>query len=91
NMDYATNGVFVWMKTLTVILILYDIMCQYSINLFRRFSKSPYLQMPPSLTVLGGIGQFHVHGHQTQCFPRFSVNFIEGTGVQGGETMEPLW
>ena len=90
-MDYSTNGVFVWMKSLTIILILYDIMCQYHINLVRRFSKSPYLDMPPGLTILGGIGQFHVRGHQTQCFPCFSVNFIEGAGVQGGETMEPLW
>lgn len=90
-MDYSTNGVFMSLQSLTIILILYDIMCQYSINLLRRFSLSPYLRMPSGLTILGGIGQFHVHGHRTQCFPRYSVNFIEGAGVQGGETMEPLW
>ena len=47
--------------------------------------------MPPGLTILRGIGQFHVHGHVATCFPRFSLNFIPGAGVQDGEIIETLW
>ncbi|TBU38589.1 hypothetical protein BD309DRAFT_841937, partial [Dichomitus squalens] len=60
-------------------------------NLFRRFANSSKLTMPDGLTIHRGIGQFHVHGRQTSCFSRYSVNFIPGTGMQHGETMEPLW
>ncbi|PIL25433.1 hypothetical protein GSI_13323 [Ganoderma sinense ZZ0214-1] len=47
--------------------------------------------MPPGLTILRGIGQFHVHGHVAKCFPRFSCNFIAGAGMQDGEIIETLW
>lgn len=47
--------------------------------------------MPAGLQFLRGIGQFHVHGHLTRCFPRFSLNFIKGAGVQDGEILETLW
>lgn len=90
-MDYIVHWIFVYLNGLTRILILYDIMCQYFVNLRKRFAQSPHLHMPPGLNILRGIGQFHVHGHVAQCFPRFSLNFISGAGVQDGEIIETLW
>ena len=85
------HWIFAYLCGLTRILILYDIMCQYFVHLYARFTKSPHLHMPPGLTILRGIGQFHVHGHMAQCFPRYSLNFIPGAGVQDGEIIETLW
>ena len=90
-MDYVMHWIFAYLFGLTRILILYDIMCQYFIHLHARFTKSPHLYMPPGLTILRGIGQFHVHGHMAQCFPHFSLNFISGAGIQDGEIIETLW
>ncbi|TFK80385.1 hypothetical protein K466DRAFT_455186, partial [Polyporus arcularius HHB13444] len=91
NMDYILHWILAFLNGLTMVLVLYDIMCQYFIHLHRRFEDSPYLHMPPGLLFLRGIGQFHVHGHLTRCFPRFSLNFIKGVGIQDGEILETLW
>lgn len=91
NMDYILHWIIAYLNGLCRILILYDIMCQYFVHLLARFARSPHLQMPAGLTILRGIGQFHVHGHIDECFPRFSLNFISGAGVQDGEIIETLW
>lgn len=90
-MDYAVNSVLSSLNGLPSLLIMYDIMCQYFVNFRKRFAQSPMLDLPPGLSILRGIGQFHVHGHVTECFPRFSVNFIPGAGQQDGEIIETLW
>lgn len=91
-MDWVLKWVFAWLSGLPWLLLIYDIMCQYAVNLRRRFQGSPYLEWPESIkTFLGGIGQFHIHGHKASCFPRFSVNFIKGAGYQDGEILETLW
>ena len=90
-MDYVLHWVLAFLNGLTNILVLYDIMCQYFVHLYERFEKSPHLTMPPGLTLLRGIGQFHVHGHVTKCFARYSSNFIRGAGSQYGEILESLW
>uniref|UniRef100_A0A5K1K6H8 Cell surface hydrophobicity-associated protein n=1 Tax=Ganoderma boninense TaxID=34458 RepID=A0A5K1K6H8_9APHY len=91
NMDYILHWIFAYLNGLRRILILYDIMCQYFVHFYKRFAHSPHLHIPPGLKILRGIGQFHVHGHISQCFPRFSLNFIAGAGVQDGEIIETLW
>lgn len=91
NMDYVLHWVLAYLNGLTIILVLYDIMCQYYTHLRERFSKSPYLSIPDGVKFLRGIGQFHVHGHLPRCFARFSANFIRGIGVQDGEILETLW
>ena len=91
-MDWALKYVFSWLNGLPWLLLLYDIMCQYGVNVRRRFSESPSLKWPSTLKHFhGGIGQFHIHGHRPACFPRFSVNFIKGAGYQDGEILETLW
>ena len=91
-MDWVLHWVLVWINGITWILVLYDIMCQYSVNVKRRFRESPALEWPSTLTTFHvGIGQFHIHGHRPACFPRYSVNFMLGAGNQDGEILETLW
>ncbi|KAG1803526.1 uncharacterized protein HD556DRAFT_1303602 [Suillus plorans] len=43
------------------------------------------------MDIIPGIGLWHVHGHQDNCFVRYASNFIHGTGRIDGEIMETLW
>lgn len=69
------------------VLLLYDIACQYSIHLMERIGKF----LPSGVVVDRGIGMFHVHGHQEECFYRFAPSFIPGAGNVAGEIVETLW
>ena len=90
-MDYSAHWAINAVPGLIILILIYDIICQFYIHLFTRFERGSHLMMPPNITLLFAIGQFYVHGHQGQCFPRFSLNFVQGVGIQDGETMEPLW
>ncbi|KAI1786131.1 hypothetical protein LXA43DRAFT_1065354, partial [Ganoderma leucocontextum] len=85
NMDYCLCQVALYLTGLYILLALYDIWCFYYVHLFRRIKESPGLSLPTNLEIVGGIGQFHVHGHRRECYPRFSPNFIPGAGILLGE------
>jgi hypothetical protein len=74
------------------LLALYDILCSWAINFHKRNQASPKLQLPPHLVnFIGGIGQFHIHGHVDRCFVRYSTTYIQGAGLTEGEIMETGW
>jgi hypothetical protein len=79
------------MKDIPVVLLMYDIMCQYRVNFKRRVKKSPELILPRALELQTGIGLFHIHGHQDSCLPQYSPSFIPGAKQVDGEIMETLW
>jgi hypothetical protein len=37
------------------------------------------------------VGKFHLGAHIRSCFPKYSLNFIPGSGQIDGEIMETLW
>lgn len=91
-MDYSLSQALAYnMPESPTAVVIYDIMCQYGVHLRSRFEQSPFLHLPDGISIDGGIGLFHVHGHQDTCYPRFAPNFIPGTGRQDGEIMETLW
>jgi hypothetical protein len=47
--------------------------------------------MIPEMTIIPGIGLWHVHSHQDSCYVQYASNFIEGIGQINGEIMETLW
>ena len=69
----------------------YDINCSFWEHFLERVQKSDFLEVPEAMEFLREIGLFHVHGHQNQCFMRFSPNFIPGAGMIDGEIIETLW
>jgi hypothetical protein len=93
NIDYAVckalNGKN--MEKVKRALLVYDIFCQWFINFKIRVDHSPYLSVPEGMVVEGGIGDFHVKGHVDDCFTRFALLFIIGSGVIDGEILETLW
>ena len=72
-------------------LISYDVMCQWSVHMMERVTRSNYLKKPNNLELRLAIGLFHIHGHQDTCLPRYSPSFIEGARQIDGETIETLW
>ena len=72
-------------------LIIYDICCQWLIHFRERVSKSDYLDLSDSLEITGAVGKWHLAAHIPECFPRFTLNFIEGAAEVEGEILETLW
>ena len=92
NMDYALcKAAQHNMEGITRAVTFYDINCQYNKHLRVRVDRSRFLEMVPELTIIPGIGLWHVHGHQDSCYVRYASNFIEGIGRIDGEIMETLW
>jgi len=72
-------------------LIVYDICCQWSIHFRQRVSESEFLELWDSLEIIGAVGKWHLAAHIPECFPKFSLNFVEGSGEVEGEILETLW
>ena len=63
-MDYSLCKALSYnMESISVALVMYDIMCQYGVHLKKQVEKSPGLSLPSSLELQTGIELFHIHGH----------------------------
>ena len=92
NMDYAfINAVNYWCGILTLVLLLYDVACQYYKKLWERMEKYTLIALPADTELRFGIGLFHIHGHQNDCFAKFAPTFIDGVGEVAGEIGETTW
>ncbi|KAF8258432.1 hypothetical protein EI94DRAFT_1519298, partial [Lactarius quietus] len=70
NMDYSICKALSYnMEDIPVMLVMYDIMCQYKVHFEKRVKMSPELSVPSSLELRTRIGLFHIHGHQDSCLP----------------------
>jgi len=93
NMDWslcealATTNV----DQLDKVLHIYDINCQYHVNLTARIQRNAELSIPDKVTLIHAIGLFHVHGHKDECLYRFATSYVPGAGVVDGEILETLW
>jgi hypothetical protein len=72
-------------------LIIYDICCQWSIHFHQRVSESDFLELWDSMEITCAVGKWHLAAHIPECFPKFTLNFIEGAGQVEGEILETLW
>lgn len=68
-MDYSLCECFKTtnMDGIKTTLCIYDIMCQYHVNLLRRISDATTLSIPEALIIIKAIGLWHVHGHREEC------------------------
>ena len=91
-MDYAIVQAIGYVAIVTYILLLYDIVCQFWVNFLSRIAQCPQLSiLPLGLSIIPGIGLFHVHSHKKECYPRYAPLFIQGAGMINGEILETLW
>ena len=91
-MDYAIVQAIGYITIVSYILLLYDVICQFWVNFLTRIAQCHQLPtLPPNLSIIPGIGLFHVHGHKKECYPRYAPSFIPGAGMIDGEILETLW
>ena len=91
-MDYALwNAIRYWNSLLLLVMLFYDVVCQYHVKLMQRMAEGKFLGLPDGTKIHYGIGVWHIHGHQKSCYCRFSPLFIEGAGNIDGELIETLW
>ena len=68
-------------------LIIYDICCQWIIHFHERVSQSEFSELADSMDITGAVGKWHHAAHIPECFPKFSLNFVEGAGQGEGEIL----
>lgn len=92
NMDYLAASV---MRLFAVLLILisYDIACQWFIHLYKRMEEHwpADLKVPPSIKVIPAIPKLHEPMHRKKGHQMYSLNFIPGAGKADMETPERVW
>ena len=93
NVDYSVcNALNFNTDGLTESLVIYDIMCQYSVHFKDRIRRaSDYLFVDPDMKFLGAVGKFHLADHVDSCFSKWTLNFMQGAGHVDGEILETLW
>jgi hypothetical protein len=92
NVDYAICGALKYQSVgLPQALVIYDIGCQWIINFKRRLAESSHLSIPEDIELLVAVGKFHLTSYVRQCFARYSLNFVQGSGQVDGEILETLW
>lgn len=92
NIDYAICNALKYNSWgLLEALVIYDIGCQWIIHFLKRLKESSHLSIPDVMTLLVGVGKFHLSAHIRDCFVKYSLNFIYGAGQLDGEILETLW
>lgn len=91
NIDYAVCQSLCSMKNNPRVVTIYDVACQWSRNFNYRVQNSKYLEIPSGLQIVPAVGKWHLGAHVVDCFPKFSLNFIQGIGQIDGEILETLW
>lgn len=89
---------YIWLSTLKhsknqKILSIYDIMCQWSKNLFSRIENVPALIARPvdPQDLETAIPKFHILAHGSPCAIPYSLNYKTGVGRVDGEGVERCW
>lgn len=91
NMDYCFTQALKQCEQCKAVCHYYDINCSYWEHFLERCEDNEFLEKPEHMMFYQGIGLFHVHGHQDECFPRYAPSFITGAGQLDGEIVETLW
>jgi hypothetical protein len=91
NIDYAVCQSLCSMRSNLRVVAIYDVACQWSRNFKWRVKGSKYLDIPANLEMTPAVGKWHLGAHVVNCFPKFSLNFIQEIGQVDGEILETLW
>jgi bacterioferritin-associated ferredoxin len=94
NMQLALFKSLRTMNRPVPVVLSYDINCQFSINLWKRFESLPddLKDTPtPPCDWTHCIPKMHILGHIRLCQIIYSLNYIFGCGRTCGECIERMW
>ncbi|KAK7015533.1 hypothetical protein VNI00_019094 [Paramarasmius palmivorus] len=91
--DYVFRKALSSFLELLYVLAIYDVACQWFVNLLTRLEKlPPHIRLVnPKMKITPGIGKLHEPGHKQVNHEQYSLNYIPGAGKADGESMERLW
>jgi hypothetical protein len=91
-MDYIFASA-VQKTALLLILVSYNIACQWFINLFKQMEEhwQSDLHLPSSTTFIPAIPKLHEPMHESANHQVFSLNYIHGVGLSDLECPERVW
>ena len=80
-------------SALLLILISYDIACQWFTNLAKRMVEHwpTHLHLPPTTTFIPAVPKLHEPMHSTVNHQVYSLNYIPGVGQSDLECPERVW
>ncbi|KAJ7177592.1 hypothetical protein C8R46DRAFT_1212338 [Mycena filopes] len=92
NMDYIVASALLGF-TLLLLMISYDIACQWKINLAERNKRLPKkLRLPlAAFTLQCALPVWHAGSHNEDCEKDNSLSFKVGVGKSDGEGVERVW
>ncbi|KAG9225760.1 hypothetical protein CCMSSC00406_0007770 [Pleurotus cornucopiae] len=91
NMDFIVLSAVVGL-TLSTLMIIYDIACQWSSNFATRMKELPSsLHITSNVHIEYAIPKCHLHAHQVACQTPNSLNLKPGVGRTDGEGIERDW
>ncbi|KAK7051669.1 hypothetical protein VNI00_004648 [Paramarasmius palmivorus] len=91
NMDYILLSSIIGCLAM-LIVISYDIACQWGKHFLTRMAAMPeYLHRPSWQQFKFKVPKFHLPAHVEKCFATFAYNFTPGVGLTDGEAPERLW
>jgi hypothetical protein len=91
-MDYVLLSTLLGI-TIAMLVVSYDVACQWSINFARRLAVFPVAMQFEISDVFFTtvIPKFHILGHGKQCQSTWSLNFRRWMGRTDGEGVEREW
>ncbi|PPQ82484.1 hypothetical protein CVT26_012847 [Gymnopilus dilepis] len=92
NMDYIFGSVL-QLILVALVLISYDVACQWFVNLATRMKKDWPDEIKPSrpIRLIPAIPKLHYSMHETAGHEVYSLNLIPGAGLSDCECPERVW
>lgn len=93
-MDYIFGSAIQGFKEHPVVLISYDISCQWFTNLDKRMAAKDWpkaFTIPKNTTLIPAIPKLHEPMHIAESHQVYSLNYIPGVGLSDMETPERVW
>lgn len=82
-------------KYIRRVVLTYDIACQFSINIRKRFAELPFSETPSIGDLVDMIvflvPKLHLDGHKSDCKYRWSLNYTKCCCRTDGEGIERAW
>ena len=78
--------------TLALIILTYDIACQWSRNFKKRMENFPeHMKLGSNVELDVAIPSWHINGHGQLCRQNFYLGYMTGAGRTCGEEVEVSW
>ena len=90
-MDYIILSALLGI-TLSLVILTYDIACQWSKNFKKRMAAFPeHMRVGGQTRIEAAIPSWHINGHGQSCCQNFSLSYMKGVGRTCGEEVESSW